>query len=143
MDGVESKSHPWERTPPDFFSDAETIRISGQKGTPTILPGVISALEQIKIWGVEHISDSLIGINNTIAGHLSALGFQMPDRTQRSPHMFGAIIPGRYKGNMISELSSRKIYVSQRGSSVRFSPHLHITENDLNRLIETLEELFR
>jgi selenocysteine lyase/cysteine desulfurase len=115
----------------------------GQKGTPTILPGVISALEQIKTWGVEHISDSLIGINNTLAGHLSALGFQLPDRTQRSPHMFGAIIPGRYKGNLVSELSSRKIYVSQRGSSVRFSPHLHITENDLNRLFETLVELFK
>jgi len=28
MDGVKSKSHPWDRTPPDFFSDAETIRRS-------------------------------------------------------------------------------------------------------------------
>jgi selenocysteine lyase/cysteine desulfurase len=115
----------------------------GQKGTPTILPGVISSLEQIKAWGVEYISDSLIGINNTIAEHLSGLGFQLPDSTQRSPHMFGAIIPGKYKGNLVAELSKRKIYVSQRGNSVRFSPHLHITEYDLNRLLETLEELFR
>jgi len=114
----------------------------GQKGTPTILPGVIAALEQIKAWGVDHISDSLSGINNSISEHLSGLGFQLPGKAQRSPHMFGAIIPVRYKGNLVAELSRRKIYVSQRGNSVRFSPHLYITENDLTRLLETTEEIF-
>jgi len=116
---------------------------SGQKGTPTILPGVLAAFEQIKSWGIDHISDSLPGINNRIADHLSVLGFQLPDRSQRSPHMFGAIIPDRYKGNLVSELSRRKIYISQRGDSVRFSPHLHISENDISRLLETLDHHFK
>jgi len=115
----------------------------GQKGTPTILPGVIAALEQIKAWGIENISDSLLGINKRIADHLSALGFQPPDSSQRSPHMFGAIIPDKYKGDLISELSKRKIYISQRGNSVRFSPHLHISEQDITRLLETLNDLLR
>lgn len=115
----------------------------GQKGVPTILPGAISSLEQIKAWGVDSVAESLRIINNTIADHLLHLGFQLPDKAQRSPHMFGALIPERYKGNLVAELSRRKIYISQRGNSVRFSPHLHITENDLNRLLETLEELFR
>jgi len=115
----------------------------GQKGTPTILPGVIAALEQIKAWGIENISDSLFGINKRIADHLSALGFQLPDSSQRSPHMFGAIIPDKYKGDLISELSKRKIYISQRGNSVRFSPHLHISENDIERLLATLDDLFK
>jgi selenocysteine lyase/cysteine desulfurase len=115
----------------------------GQKGTTTILPGVIAAFEQIKAWGVDNISDSLVGINNTIAEHLSALGFQLPGNPQRSPHMFGAIIPDKYKGNLVSELSKRKIFISQRGNSVRFSPHLHITEKDIDRLLETLSKLFR
>jgi selenocysteine lyase/cysteine desulfurase len=115
----------------------------GQKGTPTILPGVIAALEQIKAWGIENISDSLLGINKRIADHLSALGFQLPDSSQRSPHMFGAIIPDKYKGDLISELSKRKIYISQRGNSVRFSPHLHISENDIERLLAKLDDLFK
>jgi selenocysteine lyase/cysteine desulfurase len=113
----------------------------GQKGTPTILPGVISALEQIHDWGVDHISDSLFEINQRIADHLSVLGFQLPDSSMRSPHMFGATIPAGYKGNLVAELSKRKIFISQRGDSVRFSPHLHITEFDLNRLLETLDTL--
>jgi selenocysteine lyase/cysteine desulfurase len=115
----------------------------GQKGTPTILPGVISALEQIKAWGIDQISGSLLGINNRIADHLSSLGFQLPGSSNRSPHMFGAIIPEKYKGNLVSELAKRKIYISQRGNSVRFSPHLHISENDLGRLLETLNELIK
>ena len=28
LEGVKQKSHPWERKPSDFFSDAETIRNS-------------------------------------------------------------------------------------------------------------------
>jgi selenocysteine lyase/cysteine desulfurase len=127
----------------DYYKPGARRFDVGQKGTPTILPGVISALDQIRAWGVDHISDSLIGINNTIAEHLSALGFHLPDSSQRSPHMFGAIIPARYKGNLVAELSRRKIYVSQRGNSVRFSPHLHITEYDLNRLLGTLDELIK
>jgi 4-aminobutyrate aminotransferase-like enzyme len=57
--------------------------------------------------------------------------------------MFGAIIPDIYKGNLVSELSKRKIYISQRGNSVRFSPHLHISEDDVTRLLETLEKLVK
>lgn len=115
----------------------------GQKGTPTILPGVISSLKQIKVWGIENISGTLAGINNRIADHLSGLGFKLPESSQRSPHMFGAIIPDRYKGNLVSELSERKIFISQRGNSVRFSPYLHISEQDMERLLGTLDELFR
>ena len=115
----------------------------GQKGTTTILPGVIAAFEQLKEWGIGNISDSLVEINNRIADHLSALGFQLPDSSQRSPHMFGATIPAKYKGNLVAELSKRKIYISQRGDSVRFSPHLHIARNDIDRLLESLDESFR
>lgn len=113
----------------------------GQKGTPTILPGVIAAFEQIKSWGIDHISESLLGINNRIADHLSSLGFQLPDNSQRSPHMFGAIIPDSYKGNLVGELNKRKIYISQRGNSVRFAPYLHISEDDIHKLLGTLHEL--
>lgn len=115
----------------------------GQKGTTTILPGVIAAFEQIKTWGIGRISESLGVINSRIASYLPEKGFQLPGSSQRSPHMFGAIIPDSYKGNLVAELSKRKIYVSQRGNSVRFSPHLHITEHDISRFLETIDELLR
>ncbi|MBW1641373.1 MAG: aminotransferase class V-fold PLP-dependent enzyme [Deltaproteobacteria bacterium] len=115
----------------------------GEKCTATILPGAVAALEQIKTWGVEEISNSLSLINKTIAVHLESLGFELPDESQRCPHMFGALLPKQYKGNLVSELARRNIYISQRGNALRFSPHLHVNDNDINRLLEALEELVR
>ena len=115
----------------------------GEKCTATILPGAVAALEQIKEWGVEKISNSLSLINKTIALHLESLGFQLTNESQRCPHMFGALLPKQYKGNLVSELSGRNIYISQRGNALRFAPHLHVNDNDINRLLEALEELVR
>jgi len=115
----------------------------GEKCTATILPGAIAALEQLKVWGVQQISDSLSMINKQIASHLIQLGFQLPDDSQRCPHMFGALIPNDYKGNLVSELRERKIFISQRGKSIRFAPHLHISEYDLKRLLDTMDDLIK
>lgn len=115
----------------------------GEKCKATILPGAIAALEQIKVWSVQQISDSLSIINNRIASHLIKLGFQLPDDSLRCPHMFGALIPNDYKGNLVSELRERNIFISQRGKSIRFAPHLHITDNDLERLLDTMDDLIK
>ena len=115
----------------------------GEKCTEAILPGAIAALEQLKTWGVQQIAGSLSIINLRIAAHLNRLGFKLPDDSQRCPHMIGAIIPDSYTGNLVSELKERKIFVSQRGKSIRFAPHLHITGHDMNRLMETIEDLVK
>jgi len=115
----------------------------GEKCTVTILPGAIAALEQIKDWGVREISDSLAQINGKITDQLERLGFQLPDEAQRCPHMFGATLPGHFKGNLVAELASRKIYISQRGEALRFAPHLHINDHDVEHLLVALEELVR
>jgi selenocysteine lyase/cysteine desulfurase len=113
----------------------------GEKCTSTILPGAIAAFEQINDWGVAYIAESISEINNQIASHLFQLGFQLPDVSQRCPHMFGALIPDYYKGNLVAELRERNIFISQRGKSVRFAPHLYITNNDMERLLNAIDEL--
>lgn len=115
----------------------------GEKCTETILPGVIAALEQVKVWGIQNIADSIEVINKRLAAHLTYLGFKLPDNAQRCPHMFGAVIPDTYKGNLVSELRERKIFVSQRGKSIRFSPHLYIDEQDIQRFLQALDELIK
>jgi selenocysteine lyase/cysteine desulfurase len=112
----------------------------GEKCT-AILPGTIAALQQIAAWGVANIAASLSRINATIAAHLSTLGFRLPAAAARCPHMFGAELPPAYSGNLVTELKQRNIYISQRGNSLRFSPHLHIGNPDVDRLLEALDEL--
>jgi selenocysteine lyase/cysteine desulfurase len=115
----------------------------GEKCTSTILPGAIAALDQIKKWGIVEISNTLLSINQRIGLHLEQLGFQLPSDSLRCPHMFGALLPDHYNRNLVSELKSRNIFISQRGNSLRFAPHLHINDHDLNRLLNTLTELIK
>jgi len=126
----------------NYMSGARRFEV-GEKCTPTILPGAIAALEQIKRWGVNNIADSLLYINERIANNLVKLGFQLRDKSVRSPHILGAIAPLNFTGNLINELKAKKIFISQRGKSLRFAPHLYINENDIDRLNYTLNELIK
>ena len=113
----------------------------GEKCTATILPGAIAALEQLGAWGVENIAASLSSINSQLATHLEELGFHLPGVAQRCPHMFGAQLPKGHAGNMVADLKEMNIYISQRGNSLRFAPHLHVNGHDVNRLMEALDQL--
>jgi selenocysteine lyase/cysteine desulfurase len=115
----------------------------GEKCSSTILPGAIAALEQIHSWGIENIAATLAVTNATIAAHLQRLGFRVPAEPQRSPHMFGAQLPDSYQGNIVAGLRERGIYISQRGNSLRFAPHLHVNAHDVDRLVQALDELVR
>lgn len=115
----------------------------GEKCRSTIMPGAIAALEQLGSWGVETIAASLSAINEKITAHLERQGFGLPPAAQRCPHMFGATIPAHYKGNLVTTLRERKVFISQRGSALRFAPHLFVTDDDIARLLEAMDELLR
>jgi selenocysteine lyase/cysteine desulfurase len=115
----------------------------GETCTATILPGVVAALEQIAAWGVGNIAESLLKINERIAASLEVRGFVLPERSQRSPHLFGAQVPTSFPDNLVAELRARKIFVSQRASSIRIAPHLHCSSEDIDRLEEALDAISR
>jgi selenocysteine lyase/cysteine desulfurase len=112
----------------------------GEKCT-AILPGAIAALEQVKAWGVDNIAQSLARINARIGAELEQLGFRLPEDSQRCPHMFGAQLPEGYAGDLVGELKARNVHISRRGSALRFSPHLHVNEQDFDRLVSGLRAL--
>lgn len=110
----------------------------GEKCTPTILPGVIAALEQITKWGVACIAETLSEVNKVISNHLLQLGFQLPEEQHRCPHMFGAKLPLHFTGDLVSKLKTQNIFITQRGNSLRFAPHLYINEHDIKKLLDAL-----
>ena len=48
-----------------------------------------------------------------------------------------------FKGNFVSELKENKIYISQRGKSIRFAPHLYVNKNDIERLLENISQIIK
>lgn len=111
----------------------------GEKVMPTLLPGAIAALEQIGAWGIGRIAATLAALNARIAAHLEHAGFSLPPVAQRCPHILGASLPEGRAARLAAELKARDIYVSQRGNALRFSPHLHVDDHDVERLLAALE----
>jgi selenocysteine lyase/cysteine desulfurase len=107
----------------------------GETCVPTLLPGAIAALEQLAAWGVDNIAATLGAINERLATALSAQGFGLPSPRHRCPHMFGARLPEGCQAKVVATLATQRIYISQRGNALRFAPHLHITEKDIERLL--------
>jgi selenocysteine lyase/cysteine desulfurase len=118
-------------------------RFDGGEQATSNLPGAIAALEQIRDWGVETVARTLSTINDTIALELERLGFGLPPESQRCPHMLGATLPASASRSIsiVNDLRERKIYISQRGRSLRFAPHMHVNDHDVQRLVETLARL--
>jgi selenocysteine lyase/cysteine desulfurase len=112
----------------------------GEKGN-ALLAGTIAGLEQLRDWTVPEVARSLAGINRSIAQAASELGFEVPPERLRCPHMFGARIPERLKGDPVAALREREIYVSRRGDALRISPHLHVDATDADRLVEALRAI--
>lgn len=116
-------------------------RFDGGEQATNNLPGAIAALEQIRAWGIDNIARTLSEINATISRALGRLGFGLPPESQRCPHMIGATLPASASTSIVSDLRERQIYISQRGQSLRFAPHMHVNDEDVARLIEALTSL--
>jgi selenocysteine lyase/cysteine desulfurase len=125
----------------DTYMDGARRFDMGEKCIATLLPGAIAALEQIGDWGVENIAATLESINARIEVCLEQLGFELPQPGQRCPHMFGAQLSPAHTGKLVADLRERDIYISQRGNALRFSPHVHVSDHDIQRLIAALHEL--
>ena len=110
----------------------------GQKSIPSLLPGALVALRQLGDWGVANIADSLAVINDRIADVLEARGWTPIPKQYRSPHLLGAVSEEGVPEDFVEKLAAQNIYLSCRGESLRIAPHLHVNEQDLEKLLGVL-----
>ncbi|WP_028058529.1 aminotransferase class V-fold PLP-dependent enzyme [Candidatus Solirubrobacter pratensis] len=99
----------------------------GQRTSFVLTPMAIAALTQVLAWGVERIGAELAGVTERIAA-----GFGVS--ADRGPHILG-IAPAP----SAAALAAEGCIAAMRGDSLRISPHLHITEDDVARLRAALE----
>jgi len=115
----------------------------GQKCISSVMPGGLEALRQIGEWGVANISETLKATNDIIAETCEAIGLTPIPEEYRSPHLLGVTSEHPLSPNMTNSFAKQGIYFSRRGSSLRFAPHLHISDNDIDRLTDSLRTEFR
>ncbi|MBL4870100.1 MAG: aminotransferase class V-fold PLP-dependent enzyme [Robiginitomaculum sp.] len=110
----------------------------GEKSNPAQLMSASAALTQVLDWGVENIGKTLGARNRIIAGNARQLGLTVQPNKFRSPHYLGFGFPNGIPKGLAETLAAQNIFVSIRGSSVRVTPHLYNTGEDIERLMDVL-----
>lgn len=114
----------------------------GERSNFALLPVAIAALEQLLEWRTEQIAASLGAINTQIAAQLEAGGFAVPATEVRSLHILGVAVPPG-ASDIVARLAAQQIHISQRGAMLRISPHLHVSDHDIDRLCDGLAAIGR
>ncbi|HEX9999168.1 MAG TPA: aminotransferase class V-fold PLP-dependent enzyme [Actinoplanes sp.] len=102
-----------------------------------LTPMAIAALEQVLTWGPSRIAASLAAITAEIATRITAAGIGVTLTEPRGPHLLGVRVPADTTDRVAAALKAENCFVARRGDAIRISPHLHITQADVDRLVET------
>jgi selenocysteine lyase/cysteine desulfurase len=105
-----------------------------------LTPMAIAALEQIAEWEVPRIASTLARRTSEIARRAAGLGLDPVPDEQRGPHLLGVRLPERARSAVLAALAEHNCFVALRGSSLRIAPHLHTTDEDVERLFEGLAQ---
>ena len=110
----------------------------GERANFALVPGVVSALEQISAWGVRNIEDTLRIRNKQLCRRLEKIGLSILADEDRGPHYVCAKLPSATRKDFLDQLAKKNIYISERGGFLRITPHLWNDQNDFDQLIEGL-----
>ena len=112
----------------------------GERSNFVLLPMANESLRQILTWGVENISESLGELTNLIEEEAKKRSIEAIPAKRRARHMIGLKLGSAIRKDLAARLTREKIFVSVRGESVRISPHLYSTAEDVDRLFAALVE---
>ena len=137
----------------------------GEHSNPITVPMLLESLRQILAWGVDAIQAYCASLGDVLQGALGvdaiqaycaslgdvlqgALGaqhgFTLNPRDERGAHLFGVRVPHpELIPAILEQLAQRKIFVSQRGTSLRISPHVYNTKEDMIALADALNAVVR
>lgn len=113
----------------------------GEASNFILAPVAAAALNQVLAWGVDEIAATLGTITDRIAQRAAELGLTTAPPGARAPHLIGVAISGGMPGELPGTLAREKVFVSVRGSSIRISPHLYNTSDDVDRLFTALHKV--
>lgn len=123
----------------DGFAPGARRYDMGERSNFHVLPMGIASLEQLVAWGVSNVEAYIGALTDEIAREATTLGWEVAAPEHRSRHMLGLRRPGGVPEKLPDLLKEANVYVSVRGSSIRVSPHVYNSRDDVARLLEVLE----
>lgn len=122
----------------DDFAPGARRFDQGERSSLQLAPAAMASLEQIAEWGIAAIQETLAEKTAAIAESAAELGLASAPRHRRAGHFVGLRFAGGIPAGLPEKLAAAKVYVSVRGSSLRVTPHLYTSDEDVARLLEVL-----
>lgn len=122
----------------DDFAPGARRFDQGGRSNLQLTTAAIASLELIAGWGVAEIAATLGEKTAAIAEEAATLGLASAPRHRRAGHFLGLRFAAGVPAGLPEKLAAAKVYVSVRGSSLRVTPHLYSTDEDVARLFEVL-----
>jgi len=123
----------------DAYRDGARRFDMGEFPQFVLTPMAIAALEQILVWGVPRIQETLSTLMSQAARGAAEFGGTTLPAAERVGHMAGIRLTGGLPDGLASALAAAKVYVSIRGDSIRVAPHLYNDGSDVDRLLAVLQ----
>jgi selenocysteine lyase/cysteine desulfurase len=111
----------------------------GQRTNFTLTPMAIAALGELLRWGVENVAATLAPTTSRIEDEARRRGLGALPVDQRGPHIVGISVPAERRATIGKQLAQDSVFVGMRGTTMRVSPHLHTTEDDVDKLFAALD----
>jgi selenocysteine lyase/cysteine desulfurase len=110
----------------------------GQRTNIQFTPMSLAAIQQLLDRTVPRVAATLRGRTDQMLARVETLGLATPPLDERAPHMFGLELPPVSAQRAATALTDAKVIAGMRGSSLRISPHLHNSQEDVDRLMDAL-----
>jgi selenocysteine lyase/cysteine desulfurase len=113
----------------------------GQRADFITLPMAIEALRLVKAWGTDRIQSHAASLWAPVHEPLRSAGYAIEDASWRGAHLVGVRPPDGTDMRALAErLAEARVHVSLRGASIRVSPHLYNTPEDMQALADALTQ---
>jgi selenocysteine lyase/cysteine desulfurase len=112
----------------------------GERSNFVLVPMALAALRQVLDWGVTEIVGTLSELTALIEEGAGELGLGAVPAERRAGHMLGLSLGVEVPPGLPEKLAASGVFVSVRGESIRVSPHLYNTREDVWRFFEVLSD---
>jgi selenocysteine lyase/cysteine desulfurase len=111
----------------------------GERSNFVLLPMAAEALRQILDWEVENVSETTGTLTDLLEQMAEERGIATIPKERRARHLIGLRLGPDAPADLATRLMRHNVFVSVRGPTVRVSPHLYNTEEEIERFFDVLE----
>jgi selenocysteine lyase/cysteine desulfurase len=109
----------------------------GEASNFVLLPMALAALETVAEWSVERVAATVEPLTAAVVNGAAAIGLPV-HAEPHARHIVGLRLPVGSPAAVVQGLAEAQVHVSLRGESLRISPYVFNTADDVERLLAAL-----